>query len=247
MMGKRSLLVSSPFTSTDRTSLETIVDCSFTVVNVVKHRSLDSEFLDSAYPTHMPFFIYGSAKELHVDHIIVRRPNVQLTASNVRLELADNQDLSHLELQLQEGLLAIAETIPEKLMQPFSAANPPSFFKPNMPLRVSLWQDPRRSIDSRTEFEDLGVPIASGALVLSENLFVDYTMLNIDSLGSSDDSRKPWTPTSSASTVVQSQEHPLLDVRWREEMRQEHHVRAPRNSTNEWRERWDAALAERRF
>lgn len=218
------------------------MECTFFDMNVVRHRPLDCRSLEPSYPLRMPFLLYGSMEEMHIDHIIVSSPNVQLTATNVKLELADEEEASFLAAFLREGVVAIAETIPEGIMQPFSDENPPSFFTPNASLPVTIYKYPHHkySQGNYTPWTQLGHPIASGTLALSGNLFVDFRML--DAHEHQLDSQLQDTVLDSESSDARSQDHPIFRA-----TKMVPYEQRLSNSVNRWREKWDAALAQRQF
>ncbi|TFK24917.1 hypothetical protein FA15DRAFT_704219 [Coprinopsis marcescibilis] len=53
-------------------------------------RSLLSRWHDPDYDTkHTPFYLYGTPQQQHIDHMLLKAPNAQLTAENVELEFFD--------------------------------------------------------------------------------------------------------------------------------------------------------------
>ncbi|THH16889.1 hypothetical protein EW146_g3821 [Bondarzewia mesenterica] len=66
-------------------------DVEFTVTSVHTDQSLDRQNLH-AYPNEMPFYLYGSSKEYHIDHVLGSAPNAQLSASGVTLDVTPALD-----------------------------------------------------------------------------------------------------------------------------------------------------------
>lgn len=117
----------------------------------------------------MPFCVFGSSSEnVYIDHILSRAPNVQLSASGVKLDLDGPVDLSR-------PLVAILDQQHESLQQPFTVRHPPAFFVPGASLDVSIYDhyDATKPLTEK--------PIATGKLILPINrsrLFVDFAHLN---------------------------------------------------------------------
>ena len=115
----------------------------------IKDRPLNSKYRDTAYPSgHMPFYLYGSGSEYHIDHMLLRAPNCQLSGSNVKLSLADVIS----EEQIREGCILIAHDVEEEAMQPFlptselvGGSGPTSkknfFFQSGKKFKVSVFKD----------------------------------------------------------------------------------------------------------
>ena len=74
-------------------------------IRVVKKRTLLSAYRDVDYPQEMPFYLYGRQDEVFVDHMLLRAPNVQITAINPislsGITLTDEQ-LAALRLKLTQ-------------------------------------------------------------------------------------------------------------------------------------------------
>src|SRR4051812_25918562 len=69
-----------------RKPIEFIKDFQMTNVRVLKKRHLATAFQDVNYPVdYMPFYIYGTKQELHIDHMLLKSPSIQLSADNVEL------------------------------------------------------------------------------------------------------------------------------------------------------------------
>lgn len=83
-------------------------------IHVVVKESLSFGALHSYYPDRMPFYLYGSQNELHLDHILTIPPNIQIAADRVQAELTP--PLS--EKQLRNGVVAVFEDMFERSFQP---------------------------------------------------------------------------------------------------------------------------------
>ncbi|KAI9459853.1 PLP-dependent transferase [Lactarius psammicola] len=149
-----------------------------TKISVLKYRPLNSRYLDPTYPPNMPFYLYGTAREMHIDHVLLRVPNVQLSAGEVIFELLEG-DRSAFVAGLKGGLIAVADDIPELLMQPLSANRLKSFFHPGAKLAVSIYHDQYAAQSQGPGLCDrLGDPITRGIITLADNTFADAYMIN---------------------------------------------------------------------
>ena len=109
----------------------------------------------------MPFILYGTSKEYHIDHVLGSAPNAQLTASGVSLNVEPALDDS------KKYTLTFDRQI-ERAMQPFTYRHPPAFFKPNATMTVTV-------------HESGSATVSTGTLTLSPtagDIFVDYEHLN---------------------------------------------------------------------
>ena len=170
-------------------SLDVSKDLEVTFTSVLKNRPLKARFRDEKYPTgHMPFYLYGNQNEVNIDHVLLRSPNISLSADNVRLEL----DAMIPDEVLAKGALLFAEGIEEAAMQPFQStegANSGSlgtdssfFFRPGQKFPFKVVED-TKEVDAEgpglTACHDAKV-IAKGTFTLREGLYVDSFQLNKD-------------------------------------------------------------------
>jgi hypothetical protein len=109
----------------------------------------------------MPFILYGTSREYHIDHILGSAPNAQLTASGVTLDVMPPLEDS------KKYTLTFDKQV-EWAMQPFTSRLPLAFFKPNATFAVTVR-------------ESSSANVSTGTLTLSQNagdIFVDYEHLN---------------------------------------------------------------------
>ena len=160
--------------------ISAVLEGQITNIAVVKYRPLSSRYLDLTYPSNMPFYLYGTAQEMHIDHVLLRVPNAQLSAGEVTVDLLEG-DRSVFVAGLKGGLIAVADAIPELLMQPLSASSLKSLFHPGAKLVVSIYRD-RNAAQSQGPglCDQLGEPIARGIITLGDNTFADAYMINAD-------------------------------------------------------------------
>ncbi|KAJ2990730.1 hypothetical protein NUW58_g2807 [Xylaria curta] len=84
--------------------------------HTVVSRPLNSKYRLNDYPsTFMPFYLYGNENEAHIDHVITRAPNCQLSAGRCKLEWYQDQGPSVWD----KPLVLLLENVREAPMQPF--------------------------------------------------------------------------------------------------------------------------------
>ena len=140
---------------TDRSSPRTTIEeeVSIKLVRVVKDRSLKGRYRDTSYPSNnVPFYLYGAPNDLNIDHILVRSPNIQLSADNIELSLS--QKLS--AAVLAKGAILVIHGISEAAMQPFQSTEGPLgdtlapdsnfFFRPGQEFHVGVYEDPKDAV-----------------------------------------------------------------------------------------------------
>ena len=158
------------------------------VKQVVKGRSLVSYYRDKAYPAkRMPFYLYGSKTEQNIDHILLRAPNIQLTADGIKPSGSLLKKLTN--DQLASGVICCIDNVRETAMQPFPImsdirANPNFFFKPGKKLPVTVYRDAKKPtengpgiVDVKTSKVDV---LATGTLTLGDSLYIDREEVNGD-------------------------------------------------------------------
>ena len=217
-------------------STSPISESLVTNISVIKKRRLASNDLDISYPSKMPFYLYGTPQELHIDHLLLRAPNAQISSGEVAIELVEGSQ-SVFTAGLKNGLIVLADTLPERLMQPLVADCLSRFFRPGAKLDVSVYHDQNQG---RSLCDNLGEPIARAAITLGDNTFADAYMINIDApVFTSQAPEKCMAIPENTETL---QDHPLFRGHGRERPIDRHtSTRNPKG----WREVWDRALASR--
>ncbi|KAF3001603.1 hypothetical protein E8E14_005800 [Neopestalotiopsis sp. 37M] len=87
------------------------------LTSTVVSRPLNSKWRLSNYPKKfMPFYLYGSANEANIDHVIVRAPNTQLSAGRCKVNLEGGSDNENI---WSKPLILTLEDVYEETMQPF--------------------------------------------------------------------------------------------------------------------------------
>ncbi|KDQ15195.1 hypothetical protein BOTBODRAFT_108992 [Botryobasidium botryosum FD-172 SS1] len=145
-----------------------------TNVRAVVNRPLHPRYLDLNYPQRMPFYLYGSLEEPHIDHILLRAPNAMITSS-VCLRL----DSSYPRLDFNKTLIAVMDNVYEHAMMPLRPGAAPVGFVPGATFKVSIYS-PANEFEGPNIMSNLGSPLNTGTITLTDNLFVDSTMVNRD-------------------------------------------------------------------
>jgi len=218
--------------------LSAVSEGQITKITVLKYRPLSSRYLDPTYPSNMPFYLYGTAQEMHIDHILLRVPNAQLSGGEVTVELLEG-DRSVFVSGLTGGLIAVADAIPELLMQPLSTSSLKSFFHPGAKLTISIYPD-RNAAQSQGPglLDQLGEPIARGIITLGDNTFADAHMINADAPTVMPQAQKRDLTTSE--TTPSPQDHPLFRGYVTGGPREQ--LSSPEKAKT-WRNIWNEALA----
>jgi hypothetical protein len=178
---------------------------NITITRVLKNRPLDGAFQDAAYPSSfMPFYLYGGGnnpQEAHIDHILVRSPNIVLSAENVTLTLDDGKESDNAVVQaVERGAVLTLEGVHEASMQPFAASVEDAgkkreggfFFRPGEEFRVRVWGDPRAPAQGGkglVEEASKGPVLATGRVVLGEEVLVGLEKVNRDPYAVKEDER----------------------------------------------------------
>lgn len=161
-----------------------------TIKDVLKNRPLECMARDMDYPSHMPFYLYGTDSQYHISHILLRSPNIALRAGDVKLDL-DNIGEVEREIRTHGGVILTLLDIYEVSRQPFPEKNADLprdfFFRPGQEFRVRVWRDPREAEQSaRGLMEEIyeepngASCLASGTMKLSEDVHVDAESVNKD-------------------------------------------------------------------
>ncbi|RIB26875.1 pyridoxal phosphate-dependent transferase [Gigaspora rosea] len=185
--------------------IEWIKDFQVTNVQVLKKRHLATKFQDANYPKdHMPFYIYGTEQELHIDHMLLKSPSIQLSADCVELILTSGELTS---AQRENGVIVHFTEVREATMQSFPEIKPyPQtetaheksfyehndeisyfFFQHEREFHVELYNDPMPDPYQNgpgLDIVDKKNPIAKGMIMLPSRskgcLYSDSYMINND-------------------------------------------------------------------
>jgi len=229
-------------------SVSAVVEAEVTNIRVIKDQPLSSRHLDIAYPSRMPFYLYGTRQGMHIDHILVQAPNAQLSAGEVTYELIEGSESVVVE-GLESSLIAVADAIPEHLMQPFTSDRLKSFFHPGAKLDVTIYPNSETAQSQGHGLcDNLGEPIARARITLGDNTFVDEHMINLDPpVAAMPQTLKNGMPGHfpEVKATLTAQDHPLFRGYAPGGTTNRHSLTA--GSTQNWRAVWDRALAGRQF
>ena len=96
-------------------------------ISILKDKSLRSRYADGSYPANVvPFYLYGTPNSLNIDHILVRNPNIQLSAENVQLSISNSKDGSQSVKSEDQSLFSRGEASIEKAGGLFGLSKPSS-------------------------------------------------------------------------------------------------------------------------
>ncbi|KAL9040357.1 MAG: hypothetical protein Q9214_004515 [Letrouitia sp. 1 TL-2023] len=148
-------------------------------INVVVQKSLANNALSPNYPVQMPFYLYGTLEQQHIDHLLLVAPNVQLNSDQVTLDL--ERPLTKEELAV--GVIAIFSRIYEQSLQPLQnldgkQADHTKYyaqglnFAPEETFNVSIFKD-LTEVNQKDR-----TPLTNGKITLGVSVWADDEMLN---------------------------------------------------------------------
>ncbi|KAF8252059.1 hypothetical protein K440DRAFT_658320 [Wilcoxina mikolae CBS 423.85] len=123
----------------------------------------------------MPFYIYGTRGSAHIDHVLLRAPNVQLSADLVNLdELRTMVEEKVFEEELRRGAVVRFVGVSEEAMMPVDEESVRAWFTVGARFECVVFRDDKRGIGKG----DGRVPLATGWVTLGEGVWVDVGGLN---------------------------------------------------------------------
>ncbi|DAA78911.1 TPA_exp: Uncharacterized protein A8136_2696 [Trichophyton benhamiae CBS 112371] len=163
------------------------INCTIKATRIIKSRPLNSANRDHSYPQHnMPFYLYGTKEQHHISHVLLKAPNICLSASNVKL---DTELAKVVHDNICQGLILTLCDYREVTMQPFPDKNEVIkkdahfFFRPGKEFEVKVFRDPNAPIAFGPGLlTNLDTPIARGKMTLDQDCHVDVESLNNDPL-----------------------------------------------------------------
>ncbi|KAK1215772.1 hypothetical protein PQX77_021610 [Marasmius sp. AFHP31] len=155
---------------------------TFDIERVIVDRSLRRTDLNEVYPEQVSFYLFGSNTEYHIDHVLLRGPNIHLSASQFKLHPDADQKLPDLSDGTKQLYLTLEDKF-ERIMQPFDAGHRPRFFRPGTRgLRACVYEWDG-DVVLPADASDSGLRcVFKGTLELPEEegrVFEDYTTLNL--------------------------------------------------------------------
>ncbi|CAN8102060.1 unnamed protein product [Discula destructiva] len=185
-------------------------DLTIQITKPWHNRQLNGMYLASDYPSdRMPFLLYGRSTEcnrsVHIDHALLKAPNIQLTATDIGLELSPPLSLP---FESKRPLVLMFDSVRENTMQPFPDSNKKLtelstfFFRKGNRFSVSVWKDPTSEDADGQEIlsvwesfgrngSDHGL-VGRGTVTLGNSVFVDAEYLNHDPY-KREDALEGWT------------------------------------------------------
>ncbi|CAG8618746.1 17081_t:CDS:2, partial [Racocetra fulgida] len=177
-------------------------------------RNLGLSYQDADYPIdRIPFYIYGTKNQLHIEHLLLKSPSIQLSAENVRIKLTSGTftkeqkkkgAIVHIIAKEEDGIII---NLSEAAMQPFPDTKylgDPFFFKANSRFHVELYEDP--VCDPALNGPGLDnvnciFPFATGKIILPPvregSLYIDSHLINADPIKIKNDGIVKCTSTDS--------------------------------------------------
>lgn len=127
----------------------------------------------------MPFYLFGTYNQLHIDHLLLRSPNAQITTS-VKFDIDFE---GYYYVPQSSALVAVFDTVNEWAMQPIStlpkASSGSNIFYPGEKYAVTVYEPIKRT-EGPGLIQNLGYPIARGTITLGDAIYIDATVVNED-------------------------------------------------------------------
>ncbi|KAL2157887.1 hypothetical protein VTH06DRAFT_4940 [Thermothelomyces fergusii] len=147
-------------------------------LRVVVKESIAYAALDDDYPDRMPFYLYGSRAEAHLDHVLRRAPNAQISTDLVKLDLAGD---GLTDDQLAGGVVAVLDNVFERLLQPLSPDNRTvNVETPGLGLAAGSTHKVTVYATYADFASGTAQPIAAGTVTLQHKPFADWEEINKD-------------------------------------------------------------------
>ncbi|KAL8393901.1 hypothetical protein RB595_003599 [Gaeumannomyces hyphopodioides] len=160
-------------------------DFALTNIRAVVNQSMAYPALDREYPHKMPFYLYGSNVEMHLDHVLKTAPNAQISFDQVRASLSPALS----DQQLSDGVVAVLDDVFERSLQPLplvegsgsvSLGAPGLSLQPEVTHRASVYKTYEEYKSGK------GTPIATGTVSVGNTVFADWSDVNMDPAEHSD-------------------------------------------------------------
>ncbi|KAM3426402.1 hypothetical protein MY4824_009988 [Beauveria thailandica] len=160
-------------------------------VRVVVDESMAFAALDDDYPAKMPFYLYGSKNEAHLDHVLKKAPNAQISADLVKTDLS-----AHLtDEQLKNGVVVVMDDVFEASLQPLpTTVQEPEKEKHILSLNapgLSLVKGVDHKASVYKTYEEAkrgeGEAIATGIISIGDTVYADWQIVNMDPAAENED------------------------------------------------------------
>ncbi|KAI0380541.1 hypothetical protein F5Y04DRAFT_257607 [Hypomontagnella monticulosa] len=144
-------------------------------INVVINKSLSFDALESTYPERMLFYLYGTEDECHIDHVLKKAPNAQISVDRIEMNLSSKLS----DEQLAGGVIAVLEDVYETSIQPLPLNQDESIMLESPGLALVAGRTHKASV-----YSSYGGPhskrIATGNITLQGGIFADWKGINGD-------------------------------------------------------------------
>ncbi|UQC81238.1 uncharacterized protein CLUP02_06724 [Colletotrichum lupini] len=159
-------------------------------VRVVVDESMAFAALDDEYPAKMPFYLYGSKSEVHLDHVLKTAPNAQISADLVKTNLTEHLT----DEQLKQGVVIVLDDVFEASLQPL----PTTVQESDKQKHVLNLEAPgfslKKGLDHKASayktYEEAksgkGQSIATGTISIGDAVFADWDDVNMDPAAEND-------------------------------------------------------------
>jgi hypothetical protein len=207
---------------------EVVCEGLFLISDILKQGNLFA-LKNTPLVAHLPFFVYGSTQQAHLEYALVQCPGLQVIANNILIRANDlkEEDLSRL---LSVGMFAVPQELDERLLLSYHDASVFKTFTPGTSFHVALYARPEeRHATSSPAASNLAGPIADGIITLGDCVYADATTLNLAT---------PF-PMPSSADVQPEHDHPLFHFRSTSGSGGE-----PIISQQNWQEEWNAMLRD---
>ncbi|CAG7971697.1 unnamed protein product [Penicillium salamii] len=191
------------------------IPCTVTMSRVVKSSGLNSMYRDDHYPRHfMPFYLFGSKEQHHIEHMLLQAPNINLSSS-ISLDEKLHDEVGS-RLADKELLILALTDYREQTMQPFPLVNDVKpinsanfFFRSGRSFEVEVYTDPKKATANGPGLLDgLGAPIGKGRMTLGQDVHVDVEELNKDPFSGIGPPDIPWeTQLDQITDVLNTKSH----------------------------------------
>ncbi|KAF6809813.1 hypothetical protein CMUS01_13598 [Colletotrichum musicola] len=140
-------------------------------VRVVVDQSMPFAALDLDYPAKMPFYLYGSKREVHVDHVLKKAPNAQISADLVKTDLAARLT----DEELRNGVVVMLDDVFEASLQP-------------LPIKVEKNKPELEQKKPKLDLEALGLSLKEGVdhKAVGKTVYADWDDVNMDPTAEND-------------------------------------------------------------
>lgn len=145
-----------------------------TVTKVLKRRPINSEYLRASTPTdYLPLYLYGTKTEMHIDHMLIEAPSMQLSSDRVTF-IPDGDGMQAVRDNIEQGLVAILFNSDGSYMLPSKEIHLMPIFH-GKGKSVMIYKDPNTiHFDDETLKNMLDQkPLARGKMLFSKNVLLD--------------------------------------------------------------------------